>query len=127
MVEIKVEGDKAVFELKGWDKLWAFRSSLEIPLSHIRDIYPDPDIVIGWLDAVRLLGTSVPAFFRAGSFYQQGEMVFWDVHNAANTLVVDLEHEYFSKLIIEVANPTDAIAMLKNSIQFYGNDQGSAI
>jgi hypothetical protein len=38
----------------------------------------------------------------------------------ANTLVVDLEHEYFSKLIIEVADPTEATAMLKNSIQFYG-------
>jgi len=123
MVEIKVEGEKAIFEVKGWDKLWAFRSSLEIPLSHIRDVYPDPETVIGWFDAFKLWGTSVPAFFRAGSFYKQGEIVFWDVHNAANTLIVVLEHEHFSKLVIEVADPIDATAMLKNSIQFYNNDQ----
>jgi len=123
MVDIRVEGDKAIFEVKGWDKLWAFRNSLEIPLSHIKDVYPDPDIVIGWLDGIKLMGTSIPAFFRAGSFYKQGDLVFWDVHNAANALVVVLEHEHFDKLIIEVANPIDATGMLKNSIQFFSNDQ----
>ena len=123
MVDISVEGDKAIFEVKGWDKLWAFRNSLEIPLSHIKDVYPDPDTVIGWLDSLKLIGTSVPSFFRAGSFYKQGDVVFWDVHNTANALVVVLEHEHFSKPIIEVTNPIDVTAMLKNSIQFFGNDQ----
>ena len=118
MVDITVEGDKAIFEVKGWDKLWAFRNSLEIPLSHIKDVYPDPDSVIGWLDSIKVMGTSVPSFFRAGSFYKQGDLVFWDVHNAANTLVVVLEHEHFNRLIIEVADSINTTAMLKSSIQF---------
>jgi hypothetical protein len=117
MVDVKVEGDKAIFEVKGWDKLWAFRSSLEIPLSHIRNVYPDPDIEIGWLDSLKLMGTSFPTIFRAGSFYQKGDMVFWDVRNAANTVVVDLEHEHFNKLVIEVEYPGDTTAMLKSAIQ----------
>ena len=117
MVDIKVEGDKAIFEVKGWDKLWAFRSSLEIPLSHIRDVYPDAGIEIGWLDSLKVMGTSIPAVFRAGSFYQRGDMVFWDVRNAANTLVVVLEHEHFNKLMIEVEDPVHATAVVKSAIQ----------
>jgi len=31
---------------------------------------------------------------------------------------VVLEHEHFNKLIIEVADPLNTTAMLKNSIQF---------
>jgi hypothetical protein len=45
-----------------------------------------------------------------------GDFVFWDVHHAHNTLVIELEHEHFSKLVIEVADPIAAIAALRNAI-----------
>jgi hypothetical protein len=62
------------------------------------------------------MGTSLPHIFRAGAFYQQGDRVFWDVHNVQNAIVVELDHEYFSKLIIEVADPAAAVNLLNYSI-----------
>jgi hypothetical protein len=48
MVNIRIEGDVAVFEVAGWDKVWAFKSSLEIPIVHISDVYADPHPAMGW-------------------------------------------------------------------------------
>ena len=34
-------------------------------------------------------GTSVPEIFRAGTFYQNSELIFWDVRNREKALAVD--------------------------------------
>jgi hypothetical protein len=104
MVNIKIEGDKAIFEVQGWDKLWSLRSRLEIPLSHIKGALVDSKPAMGWFQGLRLAGTELPNIFRAGTFYQQGELVFWDVRVPENTIVIELEHERYKKLIIEVEN-----------------------
>ncbi|MGE5819502.1 MAG: hypothetical protein ACM37Z_15885 [Deltaproteobacteria bacterium] len=109
MVTIKIDGDKAIFEVQGWDKLWSLRSRLEIPLSHIKGARIDPAPAMGWFQGLKLAGTDVPNIFRAGTFYQQGELVFWDVHEPKNTIVIDLDHERYKKLIIEVADAEQEI------------------
>jgi hypothetical protein len=109
MVTIKIDGDKAIFEVQGWDKLWSLRSRLEIPLSHIKGARIDPAPAMGWFHGLKLAGTDVPNIFRAGTFYQQGELVFWDVHEPKNTIVIDLDHERYKKLIIEVADAEQEI------------------
>ena len=43
MVDVSVDGEKAVFEVEGLDKLWCLRSRLEIPLAHIKGVRADPD------------------------------------------------------------------------------------
>jgi hypothetical protein len=57
VVEIKVVGDKAVFEVEGWDKLWSLRGRLEIPLKHVRGVHADPKPAMGWFDGIKLGGT----------------------------------------------------------------------
>ena len=105
MVTIKIDGDKAIFEVQGWDKLWSLRSRLEIPLAHIKGARIDPAPAMGWFQGLKLAGTDIPNIFRAGTFYQQGGLVFWDVHEPKNTIVIDLDHERYKKLIIQVENP----------------------
>src|SRR3954454_8102539 len=116
MVDININGDTAIFEVKSWDKLWAFKSRLEIPVAHIRTAYQDQNCVINWFDSFKIVGTSLPYIFRAGTFYQHGDLVFWDVHNVQNTIVVELDHEHFAKLIIEVADPVSTISLLNHAI-----------
>ena len=105
MVEIKIEGDRAAFEIEGWDRLWSLRSRLEIPLDHIKGAHVDPQPAMGWFQGLKVAGTDVPNVFRAGTFYQDHGFVFWDVHHPEKTIVVELEHERFQKLVIEVADP----------------------
>jgi hypothetical protein len=116
MVKINIEGDKAIFEVEGWDKLWSLRSRLEIPLSHIRGVYADPEQSMGWFQGLKIAGTDFPNVLRAGTFYQQGGLVFWDVHNPKNTIVIELEHERYKKLIVEVSDPKLEVQKIGSSI-----------
>ncbi len=116
MVNISIDGDKAAFEVQGWDKVWSLRSRLEIPLSHIKGAHIDPGPAMGWFQGLKLAGTDLPNIFRAGTFYQQGELVFWDVHNPEKTIVIELEHERYKKLIIEVEDPEQEVKKISTSI-----------
>lgn len=116
MVEISVQGDRVAFEIQGWDQLWSLRSRLEIPLAHVTSAQWDPKPAMGWFEGLKLAGTSVPNLFRAGTFYQDGGLVFWDVAHPERTIAVDLAHENYHRLIIEVADPAGAVALLQRAI-----------
>jgi hypothetical protein len=70
---------------------------------------------MGWFEGLKIAGTDIPNIFRAGTFYQQGEWVFWDVHHPEKTIVVELEHEKFRKLIIEVEDPEQEVQRIKSA------------
>ena len=117
VVEITVADGKALFEVKGADKLWALKSRLEIPLAHIRAVRADPTAARGWWHGIRAPGTSLPGVITAGTFYQHEKRIFWDVHDPEQTIVVDLMDERYDELIVEVANPTDAVNLLQTGRQ----------
>jgi hypothetical protein len=117
MVSVTLEGDRAVFQVEGLHQLWAFRSRLEIPLTHITDVTIDPDQVGRWWHGWKLVGTDMPGLFAAGTFYYHRELVFWDVHDPTKTIVVSLDHERYKKLIIEVADPDEVAAQLRTALR----------
>ena len=117
MIEISILGDRAVFEVQGWDQLWSFRSRLEIPQAHINGAHVDPDPAMGWFQGLKLLGADLPHIFRAGTFYQDGGLVFWDVCNPERTIVVELNHERYHKLVIEVEDSDAAVKLINNAVK----------
>ena len=116
MVTISLTPTSAVFEVEGIDKFWALRSRLEIPLAHIRAVRADPAIARKWWHGFRLAGSYIPGVISAGTFYQDGQLVFWDVHDPERTIVVDLTHERYSHLIVDVENPASTVAMLSSRL-----------
>jgi hypothetical protein len=112
VTEVGITDDTLVIEVRGWDKLWSMTSRLEIPLENVLDVRPANDDAGG----VRLLGTSLPGVITAGTFLQEGSWVFWDVHDQAKAIAVDLRDERYSKLIIEVADPAETISALKQAL-----------
>src|SRR5215510_3698913 len=60
MVEISISGDHLHLEVKGLDKLWAFKSQLDIPLNHIRGVRHDAEAASGWWHGVKRPGTNIP-------------------------------------------------------------------
>lgn len=116
MVDVVVEGDRVRFEVEGWDKLWALRSRLEIPLAHIRAVRADPEPARGWWHGVKLPGTQIPGLLTAGSFYQHDGFVFYDVHDPENTVVIELDHEHYRRLVIEVASPSYVVNQLRAAL-----------
>ena len=116
MVQISIEGDRLNFSVEGWDKLWAMRSQLSIPLEHVREARIDPEPARGWWHGLKLLGTQLPGLVTAGSFYQSEGVVFYDVHDPERTIVLELDHENYSRLIVEVENPADSLALINGAI-----------
>ena len=116
MVNVSVQGDQTIFEVEGIDKLWTLRSRLQIPLAHITTVEANAEQVGRWWHGWKLLGTDVPGLFAAGTFYYHGELVFWDVIDPANTIIVSLNHERYKKLIVEVADPEGVVARLRSAL-----------
>jgi hypothetical protein len=116
MVDISVEGDRLRFEVKGWDRFWALKSELEIPLAHVKSVRADPEAARGWWHGFRIPGTDIPGILTAGTFYRDGGFVFYDVRDYDNTIVLELDHEHYQKLIVEVADPDAAVKMLESAL-----------
>lgn len=116
MVDLSISDGNLILHVRGADKLWAFKSSLEIPLAHVAEIRADPSIAHGWWHGIRMPGTHIPDVITAGTFYHDGKRVFWDVHNPDNTVVIELRDERYNELVIEVAEPLAAVALVKAAL-----------
>ena len=112
VTKVSVTGGKLVIKMQGWDRLFSFTSRLEIPVEHVLDVRPADDHAGG----IRVLGTHLPGVVTAGAFLQEGSLNFWNVHNPANAIAIDLRDERYSKLIIEVADPAETIDALQQAL-----------
>ncbi len=116
MVDLSIAEGKLTLHVRGSDKLWALKSSLEIPLIHIASVRADPQIARGWYHGIRMPGTNVPGVITAGTFYQNGKRVFWDVHHPEKSIVIELRDERFNELVVEVADPDAAVRLIQDAL-----------
>ena len=59
-----------------------------------------------------MAGTEIPGLLTAGTYYQHGDWVFYDVHDPEKTIVLELEHERYKRLVIEVEDSAAVVALL---------------
>jgi hypothetical protein len=62
-----------------------------------------------------VLGADLPNVFRAGTFYQDGGWVFWDVRHPDKVIVVELRDGRFQRLVVEVADRAPEVDRLKRA------------
>jgi len=115
MVDLAIADGKLILHVRGADKLWALKSTLEIPLQHIAAVRADPSVARGWYHGIRMPGTNIPGVITAGTFYQHGQQIFWDVHKPENTIVIELHDERYSELIVEVDDPQAAVEVIRGA------------
>ena len=60
-------------------------------------------------------GIWVPGAITAGTYYQEGELVFWDVHDPEKTVVIELKDERYRRLVIEVKDPEATVALVNEA------------
>ncbi|MEU7479741.1 hypothetical protein AB0A63_27375 [Lentzea sp. NPDC042327] len=116
MAVISVQGEDLVVEMEGLDKLWALKSRLTIPLANVRGATADPGIA-GEPKGLRAPGTHLPGVITAGTFHRDGEKVFWAVRDGKNAVVVELADEQFTRLVVEVDDPREAVALVEKAIR----------
>jgi len=116
MVDLDLHDGKLMLEVRGWDKLWALKSRLAVKLDHITDVAIDPTVSHGWWKGLRAPGTHLPGVIIAGTFYQGGKRIFWDVHDPARAVVIDLRDESYDRLIVEADDPEAALRLIRSAV-----------
>jgi hypothetical protein len=114
--QVALAGDKVVIRFPGASILLAFKRPLEIHLAHIlrvdRATHGPGEQWHGLLG----LGQWLPGVVRAPRFHHASGRVFWNVSDPANAIVVQLQHEHYSRLVIDVADPDGTIANVRGAI-----------
>ena len=106
MVDVLLQGKVAIFEPRGWSKLWTLRDRIVVPLSALRSVRRAPGVGDGWWKGWRLPGTHLPGVIVAGSYLADGMWSFWDVRGSGERAIeVELEGERYQRLVIDVADP----------------------
>jgi hypothetical protein len=120
MTKVEIQDDRLVARIQGLDHVLALRSELSIPLTHVRGAaVSPPEVRKRWRNPLRVkvLATDLPYVVMAGSFiFLDGEHAFWDVHDPDRTIVVELDHERFAKLVLEVEDPQATVAAINAAI-----------
>ncbi|MFI9329387.1 hypothetical protein ACIGZJ_17805 [Kitasatospora sp. NPDC052868] len=114
MANVRIDGDNLIVEIEGLDKLWALKSRLVIPLANVRGATADPGISRE-SKGFRAPGTHFPGIITAGTFHIHGDRVFWDVHDAAKAVVIELADERYARLVVEVSDPRATVALVEGA------------
>lgn len=68
---------------------------------------------MGW----KLLGTHVPGHIVAGTYYRNKKKYFWDVVNAENTVVLELNNFNYDEIHVEVQNPEEVARLVTEQMK----------
>lgn len=114
MARIHLGADHVTVEIQGWHRLWAFKRGFRIPLAHVRGVTMDPGAA-GEPKGLRAPGAHVPGVLAVGTFYRDGERVFWDVRNPSRVVVIQLSGERYDRLVIEVEDPRATVELIESA------------
>ena len=114
--QIEVAADTLVVRFPGSSALLTFKRPLAIPLAHVRKVDrathgPDEQ----W-EGFLGLGPWLPGVIGAPRFRHASGRVFLNVSDPANAIVVQLEQEHYTRLVVDVADPDGAIATVRAAI-----------
>jgi hypothetical protein len=116
VAQVTIDGDHVVVNIVGWDRVFALKSELRIPVSHIRGVSTNPEEAHQWWHGLRLGGTEMPGVITAGTFYTREGKFFYDVHDPDRTVALDLDHEFYKKVIIQVDDPEIVARAIQDSL-----------
>jgi hypothetical protein len=112
---IHLTEDSLIVEIGGLDRFWALKSRLEIPLANVVNAEPAGAEAAKWWRGLRLGGTDIPGVIAAGRFYSHGQWVFWDVHDPARAIAIELRDQRYDRLVIEVEDPAGTVAKISRA------------
>lgn len=120
MVEVIVNEGKLILGIP-WTGNY-FVKPLEFPLENIAGVGVDLSLPRAWLRRLEFLAAAVPGVLRKGVYYEDANCVYWEVKDPDRTIVISLRNEPYEKLIVEVANPPQAIEIIEKALKNKGRE-----
>jgi hypothetical protein len=101
MNNIEIIDRQVTIHISGWDKFFALKGTVSFPQASIIQAYEyDQSISPPWL---KNPGTAIPGVIIAGSYQNLGDRKeFWCTHFQGNTIVIDLEHEQYNRIVLDL-------------------------
>lgn len=112
---VTLNATELVVEPQGLDKLWSLTRKLEIPLEHVRGATFDPG-ANHEPKGLRAPGLAVPGKW-SGTFHRDGEKSFWNVSTPGETIVIELAHEHFDRLVLTVDKARSVVDSINLALQ----------
>ena len=118
MATVSVRDQTLRLTMKGVDRVLAFRSQLDVPLEHVTGaaIYRDVGGKHPWLGVGTAPGRDYPAVRAVGGMWQQADWVFWDVHDADKAVAIELAHEHYGRLVVQVEDPQRVVDEIEQAL-----------
>jgi hypothetical protein len=116
MATIDISNGELVVGMQGWDRVFTLRSNLTVPLAHVAGASSAEKEARSWYKGLRF-GTNIPGVLTAGAFYHHKSWIFWDVHDPALAIAIDLHDEQYRRLIVQVEDPQATIAAIEAAVR----------
>ena len=116
MTEIALTNQTLTVSLTGWDRLWALRRRIAVPLTSVRGADVAEAEAARGPRGLRVGGTAIPHRLYAGRFWRPGERTFWNVHDPARAIAIELDGDPYARLVVEVADPAGTVAAIRRAL-----------
>lgn len=120
MATIDITRDALLVNDRGLDRDLAFRGQLEVPLINVVGVAFNPDAAGRVLAAFRqsncVQGAASDGQSFVGALREQGDCIVWDVRHASRTVIIELDHDRYAKIIVEVPDAAAAAARLQSML-----------
>lgn len=108
MARIEIQGHTLTVLVDGIDQVLAMRAKIIIPITHVLGARARPDMraLMNMEAGTALRGALMPGRLIVGTCpLPDGEgMVFCDVHDPARAIAIELRHNRFRRLLVEVSD-----------------------
>jgi len=105
MASIDFANEQLVVKLHGIDRVLAFRMSISVPLAHVDDVRaypPEADFDASVRDPSVGIGLFIGGKLAVGSVALDDGLAFFDVRDKQHTLAIDLHHEAYKHIVVEL-------------------------
>lgn len=115
MPRIELTDKELVVRLTPWESIWALRTSFGVPLAQIRGATEDNGFR-GSALGLRIPGTHVPGLITAGTFIKSGDRQFVYTTRSAQTVVIELAGNKWTRLVIGVPDARAEAARINAAV-----------
>lgn len=118
MTSVEIKQGKLLLTVKGFDVILALKHHLEIPLQHVlgAEAGVSEEARERLRHSLKLPGTHLPGIITAGSYAEHDRWMFWDVHSGEKAVTIQIAHEKYDRLVIDVEDPAATVAQIQKAV-----------
>jgi hypothetical protein len=114
MPTVTIDRDVIRITLHGWERVWALKGGVTIPLAHVRSVAIAPRDLRP--KGLRAPGSYLPGVITAGTWRWRGVKEFWSVRHKSKALALELSDDNYTRVVVEVDDPTRVAAEIERAL-----------